>query len=185
VNRAEPVEVYTDGACSGNPGPGGWAAILIARGVEKEISGSQPATTNNRMELTAALEALKCLKRSCQVRLSSDSAYLVSAFTRGWIDNWQRNGWRNAAGDPVSNTDLWQALLLAAGPHNIEWIKVRGHADHPYNNRCDALAVAEVKKLRQPAADPMAAQQTPSAGLIQEARPLTHEPGETRTQPAD
>jgi ribonuclease HI len=144
------VEIYTDGACSGNPGPGGWAAVLIARGTEKEISGNAAATTNNRMELTAALEALRRLKKPCQVRLYSDSAYLVSAFTKGWLVNWQRNGWKNAANDPVSNMDLWQEILAAAGPHQIEWIKVRGHADNAYNNRCDQLAVAEIKKMRQP-----------------------------------
>jgi len=139
------VEIYTDGACSGNPGPGGWAAILIAGGVEKEISGGEAATTNNRMELTAAIEALKKLNKPCQVRLYSDSAYLVSAFNQGWIRNWQRNGWRNAANDPVSNPDLWRALLDAAQPHTVEWIKVKGHSDNVYNNRCDKLAVAEIK----------------------------------------
>ena len=146
------VDIYTDGACSGNPGPGGWAAILVARGVEKTISGSELSTTNNRMEMTAAIEALKQLKRPCQVRLYSDSAYLVSAFTRGWLDNWQHNGWRNAARDPVSNMDLWQDLLQQAGRHQVEWIKVRGHADHEYNNRCDQLAVAQISKLRGPVA---------------------------------
>ncbi len=139
------VEIYTDGACSGNPGPGGWAAVLIASGSEKEISGSEPATTNNRMELTAAIEALNRLKKPCQVRLFSDSAYLVSAFNQGWLKNWQRNGWRNAANDPVSNPDLWQALLKATSDHEIEWVKVKGHADNVYNNRCDKLAVAEIK----------------------------------------
>lgn len=145
---ADVVDIYTDGACSGNPGPGGWAAILVARGVEKVISGSAAATTNNRMEMTAAIKALRQLKRSCTVRLYSDSAYLVSAFTKGWISQWQRNGWRNAAKDPVSNPDLWQDLLQAAKPHHVTWIKVQGHADHAYNNRCDKLAVAEIKKIR-------------------------------------
>ncbi|MEA4888263.1 MAG: ribonuclease HI [Clostridiaceae bacterium] len=145
---AETIEIYTDGACSGNPGPGGWAAILSAHGVEKIISGGVLSTTNNRMELTAALEALKCLKRPCGIRLYSDSAYLVSAFVKGWLAHWQKNGWRNSAGDPVSNPDLWQALLQMAAPHTIEWIKVKGHADHAYNNRCDQLAVAEIKKIR-------------------------------------
>lgn len=145
----DPVEIYTDGACSGNPGPGGWAAILMARGSEKVISGGDPATTNNRMEITAAIEALRCLKRPCSVRLYSDSAYLVSAFTQGWLDNWQRNGWKNAAGDAVSNLDLWQALLQAGKPHHVDWIKVKGHQDNELNNRCDKLAVAEIKKMRQ------------------------------------
>jgi ribonuclease HI len=102
------------------------------------------------MEMTAALEALKRLKRPCVVKLYSDSAYLVSAFTKGWIENWQRNGWLNAAKDPVSNPDLWQELLQAAKAHQVTWIKVRGHADHEYNNRCDKLAVAEIKKIRLP-----------------------------------
>ncbi len=146
---ADPVEIYTDGACSGNPGPGGWAAILLAKGSEKVISGGEPATTNNRMEITAAIEALRCLKRPCSVRIYSDSAYLVSAFTQGWLDNWQRNGWKNAAGDAVSNLDLWQTLLQAAKTHQIEWVKVKGHQDNELNNRCDKLAVAEIKKLRQ------------------------------------
>lgn len=145
---ASEVQIYTDGACSGNPGPGGWAAILMAGGHEKEISGHDPSTTNNRMEMQAVIEALKRLNRPCQVKVFSDSAYVVSAFNQGWISNWQRNGWQNAAGDPVSNKDLWEALLNAAKPHQIEWIKVKGHADNVYNNRCDKLAVEEIKKLR-------------------------------------
>jgi ribonuclease HI len=147
------VEIYTDGACSGNPGPGGWAAILVARGVEKVISGSEGSTTNNRMELMAAIQALRQLKRPCKINLYSDSAYLVSAFTQGWLANWQRNGWRNAAKDPVSNMDLWQELLQVSGKHQISWIKVRGHADHDYNNRCDQLAVAEIRKMRSQTAE--------------------------------
>ena len=125
----------------------------MAGGAEKEISGSELATTNNRMELTAAIEALKRLNRPCRVRLYSDSAYLVSAFNQGWLINWQRNGWRNAAGDPVSNMDLWQELLRLSEPHDIEWIKVKGHSDNSFNNRCDALAVAEIKILRQTQAE--------------------------------
>lgn len=142
------VTIYTDGACSGNPGPGGWAAILIVGSVEKEISGSITATTNNRMELMAAIEALKRLTRPCAVRIYSDSAYLVSAFNQGWLTNWQRNGWRNAANDSVSNLELWKELLQLSIPHQIEWIKVKGHSDNKYNNRCDVLAVAEIKNLR-------------------------------------
>jgi ribonuclease HI len=144
----ERVDIYTDGACSGNPGPGGWAAILLARGVEKVISGGEMSTTNNRMEMTAAIEALSCLKKPCQVHIYSDSSYLVSAFTQGWLQGWQNNSWKNAAGDQVSNLDLWQALLRAAKPHQIDWIKIKGHQDNEYNNRCDRLAVAEIKKLR-------------------------------------
>jgi len=140
------VSIYTDGACSGNPGPGGWAAILLAQGAEKTVSGYEPMTTNNRMELTAALEALRCLKKPCKVCLYSDSAYLVSAFNQHWLTNWQRNGWKNAAGNAVSNPDLWQQLLEAAAPHDLTWVKVKGHADNVYNNRCDKLAVDEIKK---------------------------------------
>lgn len=140
------VSIYTDGACSGNPGPGGWAAILLAQGAEKVVSGFEPMTTNNRMELTAALEALRCLKKPCKIRLYSDSAYLVSAFNQHWLTNWQGNGWKNAAGNPVSNPDLWQHLLEAAARHDLTWVKVKGHADNVYNNRCDKLAVEEIKK---------------------------------------
>ena len=150
---SQTVQIYTDGACSGNPGPGGWAAILQANGHEKVISGNEVQTTNNRMELTAALEALRQLKRACRIELFSDSAYLVSAFTQGWLDNWQRRGWKNAAGDPVSNQDLWRQLLELAAPHQIRWVKVKGHADHELNNRCDQLAVDEIKKLRESEAD--------------------------------
>ncbi len=142
------VEIYTDGACSGNPGPGGWAAILIARGVEKEISGGEVSTTNNRMEMQAAIEGLRQLNRPCRVTVFSDSAYLVSAFNQGWLTNWQRNGWLNAAKDPVSNKDLWQELLELAGRHEISWVKVRGHSDNEYNNRCDELAVAQSQRYR-------------------------------------
>lgn len=142
------VTIYTDGACSGNPGPGGWAAILMAGGVTKEISGSDPATTNNRMEMKAAIEAFRKLNRPCRVRIYSDSAYLVSAFNQGWLLNWQSNGWKNAARDPVSNMELWQELLKLAKPHQVTWVKVKGHAQNPYNNRCDELAVEEIRKLR-------------------------------------
>lgn len=140
------VEIYTDGACSGNPGPGGWGAILICKGVEKEISGGEKLTTNNRMELMAAISALKCLKRPCQVTLYSDSAYLINGFTAGWIMSWKRNGWKNSSKQTVSNIDLWQELDRLSGIHTIKWMKVKGHADNPYNNRCDALAVAESRK---------------------------------------
>ena len=142
------VDIYTDGACSGNPGPGGWAAVLIAGGKEREISGYAPSTTNNRMELTAAIEALKRLKSPCSVRLYSDSAYLVSAFNKNWIGNWKRNGWKNASKDPVSNQDLWEELDRLAAIHSVEWIKVAGHADNEYNNRCDALAVQAINSHR-------------------------------------
>ncbi|HHU53528.1 MAG TPA: ribonuclease HI [Clostridiaceae bacterium] len=140
------VDIYTDGACSGNPGPGGWAAILKVGPFEKEISGFAPNTTNNRMELTAAIKGLSELNRPCKVNLYSDSAYLVKAFNENWLENWQRNGWRNAAKQPVSNSDLWQQLLNIAAQHEINWVWVKGHSDNPYNNRCDELAVQEIKQ---------------------------------------
>ncbi len=142
------VEIYTDGACSGNPGPGGWAAILKSMGREKEISGGEDSTTNNRMELTAALEALRRLKTPCEVHLYSDSSYLVNAFVQDWIGSWKRNGWKNSAKQPVSNRDLWEELDRLASAHTIVWHKVKGHADHEYNNRCDKLAVAESVKRK-------------------------------------
>ncbi len=140
------VTIYTDGACSGNPGPGGWAAIIRALGVEKEISGFLPDTTNNRMELTAALKALQSLTRPCRVKLYSDSAYLVSAFNERWIENWQKRGWKNAAKMPVANRDLWEALWAEHLRHTITWHKVKGHSDNEYNNRCDKMAVEEILK---------------------------------------
>jgi ribonuclease HI len=139
-----PVIIYTDGACSGNPGPGGWAAIIRAMDVEKEISGFDPDTTNNRMELTAALKALEFLNRPCSVDLYSDSAYLVSAFNEHWILNWKKRGWKNAAKMPVANQDLWEALWQEHLRHEVRWHKVKGHSDNEYNNRCDKMAVGEI-----------------------------------------
>lgn len=141
------VQIYTDGACSGNPGPGGWAAILVARGTEKELSGFVDSTTNNRMELTAAIEGLKALKKPCDVTVFSDSSYLVNAFTQQWIVNWKKNGWKNASKAPVSNMDLWLILDELNSYHNIAWEKVKGHSDHPFNNRCDKLAVQAIKQF--------------------------------------
>ncbi|MDR1062108.1 MAG: ribonuclease HI [Clostridiales bacterium] len=139
------VEIYTDGACSGNPGgPGGWGAILSYMGREKEISGFEPNTTNNRMELMAAIKALECLKEPCGVRLHSDSAYVVNAFAKGWIRNWMRNGWRLANDDDVKNTDLWQRLAGLAGKHSVTFVKVRGHSGNELNERCDKLATGEI-----------------------------------------
>jgi ribonuclease HI len=137
------VEIFTDGACSGNPGPGGWGAILRYRGVEKELSGSQPATTNNRMELTAAIAGLEALKRSCHVRLHSDSQYLRDGITK-WIHAWKERGWRTADKKPVKNVDLWRRLDAAAARHQVAWEWVRGHAGHPENERADALARAAI-----------------------------------------
>jgi len=143
------VTIYTDGACSGNPGDGGWAAILKYGEHEKVISGFEENTTNNRMELKAAIEALKCLKEPCEVELYSDSAYLVNGFSKGWIYNWKLNGWLNADDDEVKNVDLWKELDMLSGIHRITWIKVKGHSDNEYNNRCDKLATDEIKKHRK------------------------------------
>ncbi|MCL6588978.1 MAG: ribonuclease HI [Firmicutes bacterium] len=140
------VEIFTDGACAGNPGPGGWGAILICDGTEKEMSGQESSTTNQRMELKAAIAALSALKYPCEVKLYSDSAYLINAFEKKWIPNWLRNGWRNSHGKPVENQDLWRQLIELSGIHKVEWIKVRGHEDNVYNNRCDQLARAAIKK---------------------------------------
>ena len=144
---AEVVEVWTDGSCKPNPGPGGWGAILRFRGVEKELSGAEPKTTNNRMELTAAAMALETLKRPCQVVLHTDSEYLKNGITR-WHAGWVRRNWRNAAGDPVANMDLWRRLLDAVATHRIEWRWVRGHSGHPMNERADALAT-RAREARQ------------------------------------
>ena len=133
------VEIATDGACKGNPGPGGWGALLRFGGHEKELSGGETLTTNNRMELTAAIEGLKALKRPCRVTLSTDSRYVMDGLTK-WIHGWQKNGWRTADKKPVKNAELWQALLAAAKPHRIEWKWVKGHAGHPDNERADKLA---------------------------------------------
>ncbi len=135
------VEIFTDGACKGNPGPGGWGAILRMAETERELSGGEPLTTNNRMEMMAVVEALNALKRPCRVTLSTDSRYVMDGLTK-WIHGWQRNGWRTADKKPVKNADLWQAMLAAAKPHKIEWQWVKGHAGHPENERADALASA-------------------------------------------
>ena len=133
------VEIFTDGACKGNPGPGGWGAVLRTGGHEKELSGHAPATTNNRMELTAVIEALGALKSPCEVALHTDSRYVIDGITK-WIFGWQKNGWKSAAKKPVLNVDLWQALLTATKPHKISWHWVKGHAGHPENERADKLA---------------------------------------------
>jgi ribonuclease HI len=137
------VEIFTDGACRGNPGPGGWAAILRYRGVEKELSGYNPDTTNNRMEMTAAIVGLEALKRPCRVRLYSDSQYLRDGITK-WINGWKRRGWLTADKQPVKNVDLWQQLDAVSARHVVTWQWVRGHSGHPENERADALARAEI-----------------------------------------
>lgn len=139
------VDIYTDGACSGNPGVGGWGAVLFYRGVRKEMSGAEGQTTNNRMELTAMIRALSALKEDCEVTLYSDSAYCVDAFNKGWIASWKANGWRTADKSEVKNPDLWQELLALAERHKVIFVKVKGHSDNEHNNRCDALARAAIK----------------------------------------
>ena len=141
------VEVFTDGACSGNPGPGGWGAVLRYKGVERELSGFEPLTTNNRMELMAAIAALETLKRPMQVRLTTDSAYVRSGIST-WLPNWRRRGWKTADKKPVKNQDLWQALDAAASKHTVKWLWVKGHAGHAENERCDALARAAIRAGR-------------------------------------
>src|SRR5688572_6633273 len=151
--RADLVEIFTDGACSGNPGPGGWGAILRYRGTEKELSGAEPLTTNNRMEVMAAIMALEALKRPSTVCLSTDSLYLKDGITR-WIHNWKRNGWKTADKKAVKNADLWQRLEAALETHRVSFEWVRGHAGHPENTRADALARAAIKQLFAPIAAP-------------------------------
>lgn len=141
------VEIYTDGACSGNPGPGGWAAILRFGAHEKTLSGSMPRTTNNRMEVFAVISGVGALKERCRVRVYSDSTYVVNAFEKGWLANWQRNGWKTAEGKPVENQDLWRLMAIIAGKHDIAFIKVPGHAACEGNNRCDQIAREEIKRL--------------------------------------
>jgi ribonuclease HI len=133
------VEIFTDGACKGNPGPGGWGAIIRSGAHEKELSGGEPLTTNNRMEMLAAIRALQALKRPCEVALYTDSTYLKDGITK-WIHGWQRNGWKTADRKPVKNAELWQELLAAVAAHRIDWRWVKGHAGHPENERCDQLA---------------------------------------------
>ncbi|AQS92130.1 ribonuclease HI [Gluconobacter albidus] len=140
------VEIWTDGGCKPNPGPGGWGALLVCRGQEKELLGGEPETTNNRMEMTAAAEALEALKRPCIVTLHTDSEYLRNGITR-WHTGWVRRKWRNAAGDPVANMDLWQRILEAAKPHEIEWLWVKGHSGDENNERVDQLATRGREEL--------------------------------------
>ncbi len=143
------VNIYTDGACSGNPGPGGWAAILEFGQHRKELSGYMAGTTNNRMELFAAISGLGALKEPCNVNLYSDSNYLVQAFNDHWIDNWKKNGWKTSGGGKVENQDLWFILSAQTKKHNVRFLKVKGHSDHPDNNRCDELARAAIDEYRR------------------------------------
>ncbi len=141
------VELYTDGACSGNPGPGGWGPILIYKGIGKELSGGEESTTNNRMELTAVIRGLSALKESCIVELYSDSKYVIDGLSKGWAASWQKNGWKKADKKPALNPDLWEELLSLTDKHQMRYHWVKGHAENPYNNRCDELAVSESKKF--------------------------------------
>ncbi|MET0180728.1 MAG: ribonuclease HI [Novosphingobium sp.] len=143
------VEIFTDGACKGNPGRGGWGALLRMDQHERELSGSDPATTNNRMELMAAIKALEALREPCAVRLHSDSKYVLDGISR-WVGGWQRNGWKTASKQPVKNADLWRALIEAAKPHRIEWIWVKGHDGHAENERVDRLACAAATGAKVP-----------------------------------
>lgn len=140
------VTIYTDGACSGNPGPGGWGAILMFQGKQKEISGGAKNTTNNIMEMTAVIEALKMLKEECIVKIYSDSAYVVNAFNENWIEGWIAKGWQNSKKEPVKNKELWQELISLTNKHKVTFIKVKGHSTDELNNRCDFLATSAAKE---------------------------------------
>lgn len=143
------VEMYTDGACSGNPGPGGWGTILRCNGTEKELSGGDEETTNNRMELLAVINGLEALNRRCRVKIYSDSQYVVNGITKGWAKGWKKNGWKKSDKKPALNSDLWDRLLTALDRHDYEFEWVKGHDGHPENERCDRLAVAYSQKFRQ------------------------------------
>lgn len=143
------VEIYTDGSCLSNPGPGGWAAILVCRGKEKVISGGEADTTNNRMELLGAISAFEALKRPCEVVFCSDSKYVTDGLSQGWADTWRARGWKKPDGKPALNPELWGRLLDAVAPHKITYNWIKGHAGHPYNERCDAYAKAEAEKFQK------------------------------------
>lgn len=143
------IEIYTDGACSGNPGPGGWGAVLVYNGNEKQLSGSEKNTTNNRMELTAVIMALNALNQPCEVKLTTDSKYVCDAVNKGWVYSWRKNGWRKSDKKPALNVDLWEELLSLLEKHEVEFIWVKGHNGHKYNEICDTLAVNEYQKYLQ------------------------------------
>ena len=143
------VTIYTDGACSGNPGIGGWGAVLIYNGVKKEISGYDKSTTNNRMELFAVIQALRCLNQSCAVDICTDSQYIADAFNKEWLASWQKDGWKTSSKSEVKNVDLWKALLYEVNKHQVQFIKVKGHADVELNERCDELARGEVERYKK------------------------------------
>jgi len=141
------VILYTDGACSGNPGPGGWGALLIWNGTEKELYGGEANTTNNRMEMMAIIEGIRALREKCHVKIHSDSALIINAFNQHWITNWQKSGWRKSNKKPVENQDLWKEMLRVMAPHKVDWIKVKGHSTNELNNRVDRIAVAASKQF--------------------------------------
>ena len=146
MEEKQPVVIYTDGACSGNPGPGGWAAVLRYGGKEKELSGSSPETTNNRMELLAVICGLSALKKPCRADVYSDSTYVVDAVSQHWVSGWMKKGWKTSAGTPVANQDLWEMLVPLMTRHQVRFFKVKGHADDEMNNRCDALARGAIRR---------------------------------------
>ena len=144
------IELFSDGACSGNPGPGGWGSILRFKNIEKELSGGEPETTNNRMELLAVINALEMLKEPCKVKITTDSKYVCDAFLKEWLSSWQKNGWKTANKKPVKNRELWEKLLKLSQIHELSWCWIKGHAGHPENERCDKLAVeARIKIVQQ------------------------------------
>lgn len=143
------VEIYTDGACSGNPGPGGWGVVLLYDSHRRELSGGEKHTTNQRMEMSAAIEGLKALKYPCRVKLYSDSAYLVNAFNQKWIERWEKNGWKTARKTPVENRDLWEELFALTRVHQVSWVKVPGHSGNKENERCDELAREAAERYRE------------------------------------
>jgi len=146
MNEKVFVEMFTDGACSGNPGPGGWGVVLRCKGNEKELCGGEKETTNNRMELTAVISGLKALKFPCKVTITTDSKYVVDGITKGWAESWRANGWRKKDKKPALNPDLWNELLDELSKHEVSFVWVKGHAGHPENERCDALAVSQYRK---------------------------------------
>lgn len=149
MKQIRDVNLYTDGACKGNPGPGGWGAILVAGGREKELSGGEANTTNNRMELLGAIAGFEALRYPCRVVFTSDSRYVVDGLEKGWAESWRKRGWKKSDGKAALNPDLWERLLKAVAPHEVTYVWVKGHAGHPYNERCDALAVAEAEKYKE------------------------------------
>ena len=148
MRNLKKVDIYTDGSCKFNPGPGGWGAVLVYGGREKEISGGEPETTNNRMELTAVIEALRALKEPCKVHLCSDSKYVIDGLEKGWAASWQKNNWKKPDKSKALNPDLWEELLRLVDVHELEYEWVKGHAGHPYNERCDAMAQCEADKFK-------------------------------------